>query len=477
MSSHREAPGTSKDPVVDSTDLYAFVSPDKPDTVTVIANYIPLQDPAAGPNFFEFGDDVLYGIHIDNNGDGVAEWTYNFHFHTETVDPNTFLYNTGTITAPAPGTNKYANFNRPQLYYVSLVDSKGHAKVIGANIPSPPCNIGPRSTPNYPALSAAAVRRLATGELVFAGQRADGFFVDLGSIFDLGGLRPLNSHHLIPLAGAPGINSLASKNVHTIALQVPTKNLTSSGSMPTSVTDAAAVLGIWTTASRQTVKRLNAGEGTAAGSGPYVQVSRLGSPLVNEVVVPVGFKDFWNSQPPAKDSQFAAAVAVPELAKLIPVLYPGAFPNLAAYQSAGKKRPDIEAIFLTGIPASILPSAPPNVDGKVQAEMLRLNVAVAPKTVGGKGYSALGVIGGDVAGFPNGRRPQDDVVTIELQALAGATIPLVDKTYKVDAVVSAVTDGAPSEPSCYQATFPYLADPHDGYNNPAVTPVANPDLK
>lgn len=170
-------------------------------------------------------------------------------------------------------------------------------------------------------------------------------------------------------------------------------------------------------------------------------------------------------------------MADPELARLIPALYPGAFPHLAAYQAAGKKRPDIEAIFLTGIPDSILPSAPTNVGGKVLAEMLRLNVAVPPTTAGDKGYSPLGVLGGDVGGFPNGRRPRDDVVTIELQALAGATIALVDKTYTVDAVVSAVTDGAPSEPSCFQATFPYLADPHDGYNNPAGTPLAHPDVK
>ena len=476
MSSHREAPGTSKDPVVDSTDLYAFVSPDKPSTVTILANYVPLQDPAGGPNFFEFGDDVIYKIHIDNNGDGLADWTYTFNFHTETVDPNTFLYNTSTITAPGPGSSTYANFNRPQLYYVTLADANGHEKILGGDLPCPPCNIGPRSTPNYPSLSVAAHRTLPSGELVFAGQRAEGFFVDLGSIFDLAGLRPLNSHHLIPLANASGVNSLASKNVHTIAIQVPISKLTSSKTQPSSVTDAAAVLGIWTTAHRQTVRRI-AGKGVVADSGPYVQVSRLGNPLVNEVVVPVSLKDYFNSQEPVKDVQFAAAVVQPELAALIPKLYPGAFPNLAAYQAAGNKRTDIEAIFVTGIPASILPSAPTNVGGKAIAEMLRLNVAVPPTTVGSTGYSALGVIGGDVGGFPNGRRPQDDVVTIALRALAGATIPLVDKSYTVDAVVSAVGDGAASEPSCYQAGFPYLADPHDGYDNPSATPLANPDSK
>jgi hypothetical protein len=476
MSSHREAPGTSKDPVIDSTDVYAFVSPDNPETVTILANYVPLQDPAGGPNFFEFGDDVLYEIKIDNNGDGVPDVTYQFLFTTTTTDPNTFLYNTSTITPPPAGSSTYANWTRPQTYSVTVVTAAG-STVLERSIPCPPCNIGPRSTPNYPALSAAAVRRLSSGEMVFAGQRAEGFFVDLGSVFDLAGLRPLNSHHLIPLANAPGINSLAQKNVHSIAIQVPISKLTRNNTTPSSPTDPAAVIGVFTTASRQTVKMINAGQGTTTPSGPYEQVSRLGSPLVNEVIVPISKKDYFNSQAPVGDSQFAPAVANPELATLLPVLYPGAFPNLAAYQAAGKTRADIEAIFLTGIPASILPSAPTNAGGTVLAEMLRLNVAVAPKTVGETGYSALGVIGGDVSGFPNGRRPQDDVVTIELQALAGATIPLVDPSYMVDAVVKSVSDGAPSEASCYQSSFPYLADPHDGYDNPATTPLATADSK
>jgi hypothetical protein len=204
-------------------------------------------------------------------------------------------------------------------------------------------------------------------------------------------------------------------------------------------------------------------------------VSRLGNPLVNEVVVPVALKDYWNSQPPASDSQFSAAVLDPELAKLLPVLYPGAFPNLAAYQKAGKKRPDIEAVFLTGIPASILPSAPTNVGGKGVADMLRLNVAVPPKAPGQSGYSPLGVLGGDLSGFPNGRRVQDDVVTIELRAVAGATVPLVDKSYKVDAVVADVSDGTVFETGNYLDGFPYLGNPHDGYDNPSTTPVAHPE--
>ncbi|MGH2387432.1 MAG: DUF4331 domain-containing protein, partial [Chloroflexota bacterium] len=192
MSSHREAPEISKDPVADSTDLYAFVSPDQPGTVTLICNYIPLEAPDGGPNFYEFGDDVLYEIHIDNNGDNIAEITYQFLFQTQVRNPNTFLYNTGPITAlDSP------NWNIRQTYTVNKV-WHGRTAVLGVGLTCPPCNIGPRSTPNYTALAQAAVHKLKTGEKVFAGQRLEGFYIDLGAIFDLGDLRPFQNLHLIP---------------------------------------------------------------------------------------------------------------------------------------------------------------------------------------------------------------------------------------------------------------------------------------
>ncbi|HEU0166620.1 MAG TPA: DUF4331 domain-containing protein, partial [Chloroflexota bacterium] len=193
MSSHREAPEIAQDPVADSADLYAFVSPDKPDTVTLIANYVPLQDPAGGPNFFQFGDDVLYEIKISNRGDAMPDITYQFQFKTQITNPNTFLYNTGPISSLTD-----ANWNLRQTYTVTKVLRDGSSMVIGDNIPCPPCNIGPRSTPTYGDLAQAAVTKLPGGEVVFAGQRADGFFVDLGAIFDLGDVRPLQNLHLIP---------------------------------------------------------------------------------------------------------------------------------------------------------------------------------------------------------------------------------------------------------------------------------------
>ena len=189
MSSHREAPEISQDPVADSTDVYAFVSPDRPGTVTLIANYIPLEGPAGGPNFYAFGDDVLYEIHVDNNGDAEPDVTFQFRFTTELADPDTFLYNTGPITSLSS-----PNWNRRQTYSVTRVTSGG-ATVLASGLSCPPCNIGPLSTPNYPALAQAAVHELDGRIRVFAGQRAEGFYVDLGAIFDLADLRPFEQLH------------------------------------------------------------------------------------------------------------------------------------------------------------------------------------------------------------------------------------------------------------------------------------------
>jgi hypothetical protein len=472
MSSHREAPAVAKDPVVDSTDLYAFVSPDAPETVTLLANYVPLQDPAGGPNFFEFGDDVLYEIHIDNTGSGHPAITYQFNFTTTITNPGTFLYATGPISSLTD-----PNWNRRQTYTVTKM-AGGSTTVLSPSggssvLSSPPCNIGPRSTPNYDNLASSAVYRLSSGEIVFAGQRAEGFFVDLGSIFDLGDLRPLSPDQLIPGMAAAGINTIADKNVHTIALQVPISSLTRTGSPPSGINDPAAVIGVWTTASRRSVRMINPAKGTVTQSGPFTQVSRLGSPLVNEVVVPMNLKDYWNSQPPSADSQFAAAVQHPELQNLLPVLYPAAFNHLKAYT---KPRADLVAIFATGIPGSVIgPSFGYGTyqGGSTIAEMLRLNTAIQPTGTNGAGTSNLGLLGRDLAGYPNGRRVTDDVVSIALKAVAGATIPLVDKSYTPDAAVSAVSQGVASNGQAYQGTFPYLADPHPGFSNPAATPASN----
>jgi len=456
MSSHREAPEVSKDPVADNTDVYAFVSPDRPDTVTLIANFIPLQHPDGGPNFYEFGDDVLYEIKVSNSGDAQPDVTYQFRFTTRVKNANTFLYNTGPIKNIGDAT-----FNRPQTYSVVRV-ARGHQpQRLATRLAVPPVNIGPRSTPSYASLAAQGVHALPGGRTVFAGQRADGFWVDLGSVFDLGTLRPFQHLHLIPMADAPGVNGLQDSNVHTIAIQVPKSDLARGGHTPTSVGDAGSVIGVWATASRQRPKVYDS-DGHPDSFGPFQQVSRLGNPLVNEVLIPMASKDRWNAQTPHGDSAFAKYVSRPELAGLLPVLYPGVFPHLKAYT---KPRADLLAILLTGIPTGVVPGFQ-NFTGSTQADMLRLNLAVPPSSK----PNPLGLVGGDAAGFPNGRRLTDDVVTIELRAVAGLTIPLVDKSFTPDAATSAITDGTHNTNAAFLGHFPYLGTPAGGFQSRPGTP-------
>jgi hypothetical protein len=504
MSSHREAPEISKDPVADSTDLYAFVSPDRPDTVTLIANYVPLQGPAAGPNFYEFGDDVLYEIHIDNNGDGKADITFQFDFETVLQVGKTFLYNVGPITSLDA-----KSWNRRQFYNVTRIDwnvrgrgfddGHGHSHrddegwgfgfrpqvtQLAHHVSCPPCNIGPLSTPNYTSLAHAAVQSLPGGGVVFAGQRAEGFYVDLGAVFDLGDLRPFQQLHnqfglSVPelTRSEAGVNSTSAVNVHSIALQVPKNQLTAKGATPTDATKASSVIGVWTTASRRHLsffgRRYGHDDNDGNGVGPFSQVSRLGNPLFNEVLVPMENKDYWNTQAPSGDKQFAGGVQHPELANLLPILYPGVFPNLAALNASGKARADLVAILLTGIPAGVVSPTFQNSGGSTMADLLRLNMAIPPAA----NPSIFGVLGADIAGFPNGRRVFDDVFTIELRAIAGATYGLVDHSFTPDGAANAVTDGLSVDPFGqsgtvrYLTSFPYLGTPHSGYNIPEVHEV------
>ena len=461
MSSHKEAPAISNDAAADNTDVYAFVSPDKPNTVTLIANFVPLQTPAGGPNFFSFGDDVLYEIHIDNNGDAKPDITYQFRFHTVNTIPDTFLYNVGPIESI---TSK--NWNRRQYYTVTKIEN-GKSTTLGKDLRCPPVNVGAFSTSSYASLAKQAIHKLKGGGTVFAGQRAEGFYVDLGAIFDLGTLRPVEQLHAfngMPASG--GINATKALNINSIAIQVPKSDLTRGGYAATDVKDQRSTIGVYSTASRQSARVYEA-DGSQSATGPFVQVSRLGNPLVNEVINPVGQKDKWNAADPVDDADYADYVTKPELAGLLNVLYPGAFPRLAKYT---KPRADLAAILLTGIPAGVVPGFQ-NFTGTTQADLLRLNMAIPPTV---SKPSNLGLIGGDAAGYPNGRRVFDDVTTIELRAIAGATIPLVDKTYKPDAAAGVITQGLTSSNKDVNAentvnyiySFPYLGLPHGGYENP-----------
>jgi Domain of unknown function (DUF4331) len=449
MSSHREAPEISKDPVCDNTDTYCFVSPDRPDTVTIITNYIPLEYPAGGPNFFEFGDDVLYRINVDNTGDGRPDIVYEFRFTTDIRNPDTFLYNTGVIDRVSS-----LNWNRPQRYSVTEVRGN-RRRQLDRGLFCPPCNVGPRSTPNYAALANSAIYSIDDGIKVFAGQRLEGFYVDLG-LFDLGVLRPFQDAHLISTPPVAGVDSTRAFNVHSIAIQVPIRRLTRDGRRPTDPMNREAVIGVWGSAHRQ--KGTFRDDGRKHDSGPWEQCSRLAMPLFNEVIVPMSRKDLWNSLGPDQDFRFARYVARPELARKANVLYPGAFPNLAAYT---RERADLLAILLTGIPP--LPAIPgfQNYTGPTQADEQRLNVAIPPSS----NPNIMGILGGDLAGFPNGRRVFDDVVAAELQAVTGATIPLVDSSFTPDTVAKVVDDGVmPKGNVSYLDVFPYLDHPVSGYD-------------
>jgi Domain of unknown function (DUF4331) len=449
-SSHREAPLISEDPVADNTDTYAFVSPDKPDTVTLVANWIPLEEPAGGPNFYKFGDDVRYQINIDNDGDANDDIVYEFRFKTDIQNRNTFLYNTGPIAALTD-----PNFNIRQSYSVTRI-RHGVRAVLGHELATPPVNIGPRSTPSYGALAAQGVHTLADGSLVFAGQRDDPFFVDLGSVFDLLGLRPLNTAHLIPLPTAAGVDGLKGFNVHTIALQVPKRLLTHDGSAGSDSSNPNSIIGVYSTTLRRRVRVLRSDWDDSEGSRDsddrresfdsrdWVQVSRLGMPLVNEVIIPLAGKDKFNASDPGNDHQFLPFVLDPEPARLIPVLYPGVSVPPAP-------RSDLVAIFLTGIPGL---NQPPHVK---PSEMIRLNMGFAPSS----SPNRLGLLGGQNDGFPNGRRLMDDVVDIELRALAGAT-PFTP-TFNVSPN-NILGDGVDTNDQPFLSTFPYVPLPSQGYD-------------
>lgn len=444
-SSHREAPAISQDPSVDNTDLYAFRSPDLPGTVTIIANYNPLEEPSNGPNFYRFSDSAFYEINVSNDGDAKAEIVYRFQFHTELRDSSTFDYVSGPVlTLNSP------NLNERQFYSVTRIEH-GHETNMG-EYQVTPANIGPKATPDYGSLATAAVFSLPNGGgRVFAGPRDDPFFVDIGGISDLLTLRPLqNLHRAPPVAGATtGVDNLARFNVHSIAIQVPITTLTTTGKMPAAPTDKGAVIGIWATASRGTATTDSKGNRHLSG---VKQVSRVGMPLVNEVVLSRKFKDAFNALEPSGDAplykanaEFRNRVLDPEVAKAMTKLYGVDVPPAP--------RNDLMQAFLTGLPGKNMPA------DVTPAEMLRLNVGV-PVTPPAQ-VSRLGAIAGDLGGFPNGRRLADDVVDIELRVVAGVLVPGYDK-----APNNQLTDGVDANDKPFFETFPYLALPRSAFERP-----------
>lgn len=413
-SSHREAPLIAADPQADNTDVYAFVSPDAPNTVTLIGSWIPFEEPAGGPNFYPWATNTAYDFRIDNDGDARADIIYRWTFRNHRRNPDTFLYNTGQVTSlDDPDLNLY------QTYDLWEINVGGKTRLLVDDGPVVPSYVGAASMPNYEALFTDGVVSFGPGRKSWVGQSDDPFFLDL-RVFDL-------------LYGADlsevGDDTLKGFNVNTLALQVPKARL-AAGRDP----NANPIIGVWSTTSRRSTRVLME-DGTAQHRGPFVQVSRLGMPLVNEVVIPVGMKDLFNASRPRDDAQFLSYVTDPEVPKLIEAIY--------GIPAPATPRDDLVSVFLTGIEGLNEP------DDVQPSEMLRLNMSIPPCS---SGCSRLGVIGGDTAGFPNGRRLSDDVIDIALQVVEGELVGNPND----------LSDGVDTNDVPFRSTFPYVALPHSG---------------
>ncbi len=547
-SSHREAPLISNDPLADNTDLYAFRSPDNPDMVTIIACYVPMQLPHGGPNYYGFGENIRYEIHIDNNiattGDDII---YRFTFKKVYEDPTTFFY------------IRLGKENHKTTYTLEKSTNGGATfQTVVMNGIVPPNNIGPRSieggaglNTTYQALMTNAIRTANSGEKVFCGPTDDPFFVDLGGVFDLGDMPRQNN------APRDGVGCL---NVSTIAIQVPISMLQKDGktaAQAANILDSDFVIGVWASASRRQIRTLNSSTYNESYDGDWVQVSRLGMPLTNEAVIPIGFKDLWNATTPYQDlanlSTFGDFFYNPELALYMDdSLFGGAVPAFAPLRiqrnslqsfdfgfgqdglfslkgnpalagtalddavfgtlllpKAGAARSvDLWPIFHTGVP-NLAPyqlatgkNGNPLANGKPfinnflpnGGDMLRLNMAVPVTPRNDPNFSPLGIVQAAVLGltnptyagnanlqfipnmdgFPNGRRLEDDVTTIELQAVAGVALAAIGLWYDdyiaggPNPVTQDLLDvltydpGVNANDTTLKATFPYVQTPWSG---------------
>ena len=469
-SSHGEAPLISMDRFADNTDTYAFrsVEAGREGFVTLIANYIPLQEPSAGPQWFRFDDTVLYEIKVDNTGDGLEDVTYQFQFNTEFFNDDTVLGMHNANEDAVINSNNDIDYNMPQTYTVRRLDrtSGRRGQLIAAGRRTPPNNIGPRATPNYEAnLGQPAVYPLSNGGKVFAGTRDEHFYIDLG-LFDAFNLRTINT-------GGPGlfvgngVDSTQGFNVSTIAVEVPISELTRNRSVPTGPTDPNAVIGVWATASRRSTRVISSTG--VSNEGAWAQISRLGSPLVNELVIPLRLKDAFNTISPAVDGTIPRVVEAitdpqfPKFVKFALLVFYGLNINIPP-----APRNDLVQIYATGIPVN--PVTGPNYttflsDG-IPHEYLRLNTAIPITPIAS--INRLGLLGGDVAGFPNGRRVHDDAVDLTLRAALGGTpfTPAFNVSPNKDA-----GDGVSVNPEGMPLTrFPYLLPPNPG-NTPRTSNI------
>ncbi len=462
-SSHREAPRILKDPTADNTDVWAFTAPDAQKSLTVVSNWIPLADPAGGPNFYPLDENARYYVKIDNSGDGYEDVAYRWQFKTRFRNPNSFLY-----AAPTVDSINDPDLNLVQTYdlYKETYNSRRRlvsTKRIVKDAPVAPDNVGPKTIPNYAQVEAGATVPVKGGGKTAVIPADDAFFVDLGAIFD--GIN-------IDKPGRPNIglgnqgggkDDVAGYNTKSFVLQVPESEVTRDGKHVAGMSAKNAVVGVWSTTERKRFSVLSRGATSKSKKAKrshrnhnWVQVSRLGNPLINEVIVPLGKKDKFNATSPADDAKnFGQFALNPEPARILNALF-----NLGIQE---KNRTDIVQALLTGVPGLTQIGSKP-----AAADTLKLNLGVAPAA----NPNRFGVLAGDTAGFPNGRRLIDDVVDIELRVIAGA---LLSPAKNIP-----LGDGVDRNDKPFRSTFPYVALANDGFNStlkrtePQHAPVPQP---
>jgi hypothetical protein len=457
-SSHREAPRIMLDPSADNTDVYAYTAKDAPGSLTVVANWVPLEEPAGGPYFGKLDPRARYYVKIDNTGDGREDVAYRWKFRNKFRNPNSFLYAAPTVTSVNdPDINFVQTYDLYREEYNKDGDRKS-SKLIADNVPVAPDNVGPKTIPNYEPVWLGAIAPVRGGGKTFVGPADDPFFVDLGAVFD--GIN-------IDKPGRPNIglgnqgggkDDVSSYNTHSFVLQVPEAQVTRDGKSVKDMKSSNAVVGVWASTERQRIK-VRRHHGRHHVKRHWVQVSRLGNPLINEVVIPIGKKDKFNRTSPADDLQnFGTFALNPEPARLLNALF-----NLGVKET---NRTDIVQALLTGVPGltQISKNAAP-------ADTLKLNLGVAPSAT----ENRFGVLGNDLAGFPNGRRLADDVTDIELRVIGGALLPADQGGKQLP-----LGDGVDRNDKPFRATFPYVATPTDGLSGivkrtePAHAPVPQP---
>jgi Domain of unknown function (DUF4331) len=457
-SSHSEAPGTAAARQLDNTDTYAYTAPDAPNALTVVANWIPLQAPAGGPNFYQWDPKARYNVKIDNTGDGYEDVVYQFDFKNRYRNPNSFLYAVPQVTRAGD-----PNILQDQTYTAKKLTYNRNRKLVGSkrivtDAPVVPQNVGPKTIPNFTQVEASGIQRPRGGGKLYVGPSRDAFFVDLGAVFD--GIN-------IDKPGRPNIglgnqgggkDDVSSYNTHGFVLQVPEAQVTRDGKPVAGQGASNAVVGVWATTERKrvTVRRQH---GRRSYQASWVQVSRLGNPLINEVVIPIGQKDKFNRTSPADDLQnFGKYALNPEPARLLNALF-----GLGVKET---DRTDIVQALLTGVPGLTQISKNP-----APADTLKINLGVPPAD----SENRFGVLAGDVAGFPNGRRLADDVTDIELRVIAGALLPADQGGKQIP-----LGDGVDRNDKPFRSAFPYVALPTDGFTGvvkrtePAHSPVPQP---